>query len=274
MKKILMLYFVPKSTFKYNNWHDGFTKALDVLEQEYQISRYNIADQGQSTEPVFDDYDFILAKSNWGWIVDKYVKTKCTKVNIPKGIMISGSAKPSFWSNPQKKYDFLFYETQWYKKYLNPRKKLIHAFGIDTEVMNGKSLEKRTIDWLSIGVLKEYKRFEAILNKKGGKVVIGYDPKTSYSKKLLKAFKEHQVNFIPFISYKELSSYYAKSINLLANGIIQGGGERAVLEARAYGCKIHINTDNPKLKEMAECPIYDHKYYAEQLKKGIEASML
>jgi len=187
------------------------------------------------------------------------------------GIMISGSAKPSFLRNPQKKYDLLFYETEWYKKYLSSRKIRIHAFGIDTDIMNGTMSDEKSIDWLSIGVLKKYKRIESIFDKLGKKLVIGFDPKTPYSEQLKKSMQENQVEFIPFMSYLELSSYYARTKNLLANGITQGGGERAILEARAYGCNIHVNPDNLKLKEMAECPIYDHHYYANQLKQGIEA---
>lgn len=270
MKKILVLYYVPKSTFKYSNWHDGFTKALDILEEKYSIDRYNIADHEDRSLPLFDKYQFILAKSNWGWIVDKYVKEHCAKLKIPKGIMISGSAKPSFLRNPQKKYDVLYYETEWYKKYLSSRKTRIHAFGIDTDIMNGISADQKSIDWLSIGVLKKYKRMESLFDKSGKKVIIGFDPKTPYSEQLKKQMIDNEVEFIPFMSYSELSYYYAKTKNLLANGITQGGGERAVLEARAYGCNIHINPDNLKLKEMAECPIYDHHYYASQMQKGIE----
>jgi hypothetical protein len=48
-----------------------------------------------------------------------------------------------------------------------------------------------------------------------------------------------------------------------------GGGERFVLEARSCGLQVEVEDDNPKLKELLDCPIYDQFYYRDQLKKGI-----
>jgi hypothetical protein len=50
---------------------------------------------------------------------------------------------------------------------------------------------------------------------------------------------------------------------------INGGGERAILEARACGRTVEVERDNPKLQELVDGQLFDHHYYAEQLKKGI-----
>ena len=50
---------------------------------------------------------------------------------------------------------------------------------------------------------------------------------------------------------------------------VGGGGERAILEARSCGISVEVENDNPKLKELLTCPIWDECYYAEQLRKGI-----
>lgn len=51
---------------------------------------------------------------------------------------------------------------------------------------------------------------------------------------------------------------------------VLGGGERAILEARSLGVEVEIESDNPKLAELLDSPIYDHLYYAAQLRFGLE----
>ena len=48
-----------------------------------------------------------------------------------------------------------------------------------------------------------------------------------------------------------------------------GGGERAVLEARALGVRAVVEPDNPKLAELLGSPVYDHAYYAAQLRYAL-----
>jgi hypothetical protein len=66
-----------------------------------------------------------------------------------------------------------------------------------------------------------------------------------------------------------LLKYYNNSINVYLPALTIGGGERSLLEARACGCNVEVELDNPKLQELLTCPIWDHRYYADQLKKGI-----
>ena len=47
---------------------------------------------------------------------------------------------------------------------------------------------------------------------------------------------------------------------------VLGGGERAVLEARALGVRAVVEPDNPKLAELLGSPVYDHAYCAAQLR--------
>ena len=61
----------------------------------------------------------------------------------------------------------------------------------------------------------------------------------------------------------------SKNVYIPAN--IIGGGERAVLEARACNIPVEVEDDNPKLKELLYSPILDHHYYARQIEKGIHA---
>ena len=37
--KICILYRVPDGTIKYTRWHDGFTKAISILQKTYAFFR-------------------------------------------------------------------------------------------------------------------------------------------------------------------------------------------------------------------------------------------
>ena len=67
-----------------------------------------------------------------------------------------------------------------------------------------------------------------------------------------------------------MRSVICSSKNVYIPASIQGGGERAVLEARACNIKVTIEDDNPKLKELLTSQIYDHHYYSDQLNYGIK----
>jgi hypothetical protein len=51
---------------------------------------------------------------------------------------------------------------------------------------------------------------------------------------------------------------------------VEGGGERALFEARACGAEVHMPGDNPKLEQLAAKPVWDHHYYADRLAQGLE----
>ena len=68
---------------------------------------------------------------------------------------------------------------------------------------------------------------------------------------------------------KKLMCLYNLASTVYIPADVMGGGERAVLEARACGRHVEVSEDNPKLQELLTCPIWDHHYYAYQLEKGI-----
>lgn len=72
------------------------------------------------------------------------------------------------------------------------------------------------------------------------------------------------------IEPEKLAELYRASKLAYIPAELHGGGERALLEARACGIPVQFESDNPKLEELSTSPIYDHHYYAQQLKKGIE----
>ena len=81
------------------------------------------------------------------------------------------------------------------------------------------------------------------------------------------------VEVCDFVNYYELSRIYNRSSSVLVPCALHGGGERAVLEARACGCNVEIRRENEKLFELSQGPIYSHKYYAQQIISGLESVM-
>lgn len=264
--KISIIYKIDKekNTFKYSYWHDGFTKAIDILKTEFEIEMINLYDK---TNINYNLYDIVLIKEGFnGSIYHNYLSYMKNKKKICKiGLLISSSnIIPS--NDLLNNLDIIFYETNWYYNYANlKRHKLaIHAFGVDTEIMKNKNLVKK-YDVIFIGTCFSYKRPEKILDLPGIKLVVG----RIIDKELENKFKQNKVQNINFVSYENLSNYLNMSELCYVPCQIHGGGERAVLEARACGTKVKIEDDNLKLKELLNSPIYDSNYYAQQIKKGI-----
>jgi glycosyltransferase involved in cell wall biosynthesis len=263
---------VPPSSRKAAEWHDGFTAAVEQLQHDADVRWLNLhPDHPSQAEQLaqLGDCDCLFVKSNWGWIVDELVRSHCPRKGPPRGLLISGVADP-----PRRRrmrfYDVLFFETHWYERKLRRHPCRIHAFGIDTRVMHPEPTAERTIDWLSVGALRPYKRHELLLEKDGRRVVVG--DLIGADEALVARLEHDGVEVLDFIGYEKLAHYYRRARNVLVAASVHGGGERSVLEARACGAPVHVADDNPKLQELvSQSEVWDHEYYARQLARGAEA---
>ena len=131
VKSIALIYFVPKSNeVKYNKWEDGFTKAMDLLEKDFLVKRFNLEDGKPSVEEL-NQFDMVISKSCWNWIVDEYVKSLKGLKSL-KGIVVSCSIAPT--KKAAWKYDVVWYQTAWYKEYVNFHPNIYRAFGINSDI--------------------------------------------------------------------------------------------------------------------------------------------
>jgi hypothetical protein len=133
----------------------------------------------------------------------------------------------------------------------------------------------RDTDYLGVGAFAAWKRWEKMLDKKGRRRVIGEYQKDNQteSEEIWKMLEDNGVVCKDMIAGKYLKYEYNRAKTVYIPATVMGGGERAVLEARACGCKVEIEPDNPKLKELLTSPIYDVNYYSKQLKDGILGSL-
>lgn len=262
----------PKLLFVYDHkypdkWMDGLWAALNLLEEDFEIKRTNL----QEPEILTPNYDFILGWGGFQSRVDQYIQVNLNYYSTAKkGLCIGGNAFPAHAG-----YDVLFYETKWVRDNLQLNMvcdNLVHAFGINSDIYNKIDIPTPIVwDYIGVGSLSYWKRWELMKNKKGNKLVIGEYQKDNEieSSRIATDLLRGGVMVQDAVSPFDLANYYHWSRTLYIPAEVNGGGERAILEARACGLPVEIEEDNPKLKELLDCEVWDHKYYAKKLKEGI-----
>lgn len=270
LPRILVVYYIGRDHgVKKRTWNDGFVAAMRLVAESCELEWLNIADQDLRGIRI-EDYSAVLVKGNWGGRVDSAVRTILADVTVPKALLISGSRPPP---EPDQMlfYKVLFYETEWYRPQIEFHPCIFHAFGVYTEIMrrSPKNVAK-VYDWLTVGSLWKSKRLERFAAKPGDKLAILYlgGGWRKWLKVLGLVWRGVKVK--TYMPYEELAGYYHRARCLYIPAELQGGGERAVLEARACGIPVEVEPDNPKLSQLVTSPIWDHHYYAQQLLLGIE----
>lgn len=259
----------PKLLFVYDHqyphlWKDGLWAALQLLEKDFEITYYNLH---ESSTAYPEDYDFVLGWGAFGSSVDAKLVSWLGKAKT--GLCIGGNAIP-----PHSQFDVLFYETKWYRPQIDFHPNIVHAFGVNTDIYKPQNLEK-VWDYITVGSFSLWKRQEKLLEKQGQRLAIGEFQKGNVyeSGNIVLDLLTDRVMISDMVEPEVLSKYYNQSKKCFIPAEINGGGERAVLEARACGIPVAVLEDNPKLQELVTSPIYDHHYYAEQLKKGVSSCL-
>lgn len=255
-------------------WKDGLWAALEVLEKDFNVVKINLTERPGFSSVSFTNNApvFMLGWGAFGSPVDNYIQSPNKFANA-KGLCIGGNAMPP---EGMEDYDVLFYETNWYKKQIEQHNNIVHAFGVNTNIYKPDSISRYAEsyplwDYLSVGAFANWKRQNLLCEKPGRKMVIGQIQKGNIQESLdiIGDLLLGGVGVSDMVSPEDLVRYYYMAGKIYIPADINGGGERAVLEARACERKVEIEDDNPKLKELLTSPIWDHEYYAFQLKTGI-----
>jgi len=260
--KVLFIYDVPDEHY----WKDGLFAALNLLDKDFHIVRHNLHN-GTVPGSAIHDADLVLAWGAFGSPADNYVQNN--KDIIKKaGLCIAGNL-----ISPQNMgtYDILFYETEFYKPQISSHKNITHAFGINTDIFKPNPDAPKLWDLLTVGAFATWKRQVLMCAKFGARMAVGDIQKDNIGESIGIVGKLiiSGCGVSDLIRPEVLVNFYnaAKTVYIPAD--IYGGGERSVLEARACRIPVEIEIDNPKLKELLTCPIWDQMYYYKQLKKGI-----
>jgi hypothetical protein len=271
-KKILFVY-----DHKFSHlWRDGLWAALELInkDKKFEVSKCNLHDEEYQLGVDTSRYDFILGWGAYGSPVDDALKIIKTSDQFskkpPLGLCVAGNASPIPTENI---YDVIFYETEWAKEnYLSSVKgNLVHAFGTNTDMYNRWKEAPIIWDWLSVGAFAYWKRHERMIARSGTKLVIGEIQRDNWQESfdIISDLLLAGVGISGMLYPSKLRNIYNCSDVVYIPADINGGGERAILEARACGRTVEVERDNPKLQELVDGQLFDHHYYAEQLKKGI-----
>jgi hypothetical protein len=260
---LLFVYSHPKPEW----WQDGLAMALKELEKDFRVTRYNLKD---NEDFIYEDTDFILGWGGFDSPADQFIRKLPS--NLKKGLCLGGNATKV----PREKiYDVIFHETDWvkenYLQLIHPKTKLVKAFGINNNIFYNIIDKPVWFDYLGIGALAQWKRWGLMAKKEGNRLVIGEYQLENEQESLLitRNLIVQGIIVSNQINPQDLRRFYNLSKICYIPANIYGGGERAVLEARACGCKVEVEDDNPKLKELLFGDIPSYKYYAKILKETI-----
>jgi hypothetical protein len=262
--EIAFVYHHPAPQF----WFDGLHMAIEELKKDYTIHMVNLAKDDGIHGPV----DFALGWGAFGSPADIYLRS----IEGKKGLCLGGNATPV---PTEKLYDVIFYETDWTRKHYlqfvdDTKTLLVKAFGINSEIYNRVDIPTPIVfDYLGVGSFSAWKRWEKIIQRHGMRMVVGEYQIDNEMESLgiIRELVRNDVMVSPMVHPFDLSNFYHWTRTVYIPATVNGGGERSVLEARACGCSVEVEEDNPKLKELTLCDIMTYKDYAQALKEGIQA---
>lgn len=270
--RINVIHALPRVSSAYGKDFDGFTAALDVIAEDHDVRWLNVhpanPDWAEQAAHIAEA-DFVLVRSDWGWYPDQIAARRLYKSAVPCGLVIAGSHEPPSLVQARR-YDVLFYETPWYRQFINQELFAIEAFGVDARFMLDAGCA-RDIDWLMVGRLADFKRPLRLLEKTGHRVAVGDFAASSVD--IRAQLSDDGVQLVDHVVPQDLADLYNRAQNVLVPCELQGGGERAVIEGRACGCAIEVADDNPKLQSLLTAELRDHHQYAALLLAGISAVM-
>lgn len=273
--KILFIYDQPDEQY----WQDGLFTAIEILKKTHTVQKVNIAKEKVLEDALnWQDCDFILGWGGFQSPVDNAIQlmTQITATEIPKGLCLAGNAFPL----KTQKYDVIFYETEWTKQWLidtaeAPVPTLVHAFGYNSKIMEKETEYDEPILWqyMTVGAFAKWKRQSKLLKKDGNRLAIGEIQKGNLSESMgiVGPLLMDGVMVSGMMSPWALAKFYHQTEYLYIPADIYGGGERAVIEAKACGTTVKVEDDNPKLQELlkSDTVSWTENYYAAQLENGI-----
>jgi glycosyltransferase involved in cell wall biosynthesis len=266
---IVRLYFVFTQPHP-ETWRDGLWAALQLLAEDFEVMPVNLA-TGETPPP---EGDHILMA--WGDF-DSAPEAACRHLKARvKALQMGGMAMSSI---PIDNYDVVFAETDWHRRSLaevRGHKRVRHAFGVNTDIYYPHHPVMKLFDWITVGSWTYWKRQYLLTNKPGTKLAVGERYIDSNPEEAPVVVADHLragITVSPFVSPERLAQLYNASRACYIPAELLGGGERAVLEARACGLPVIVEQDNPKLIELAGGPILSHHDFAAALRAGFKEAL-
>jgi len=269
------------------------TKRQVLMLNVASLEKARPAHPGELCHFLQRHVDHLVVKSNWDYVVDVFVRRHLWEDDggacaLTRSLQIAGSYPPPPGVALSRFYDVLYPETTWYLdmflKQKHPR--LVQAFGIDADGARDACIPtEQQWDYLFVGAFGDhlgFKRPEALAQLTGKRLAIGKIKDnggaiSDVARRAIQKLEASGVEVRDAVAWSDLMALVASAKNVLVPDDWRGGGERAVLEARACGVTVLVAEDNPKLQSLRAGPLYTTLYYAGQLELGllqVEAALL
>ena len=301
LRRVALIYYRPETLA---SGDVGLEKAVGhwTAATRRVVAFLNVADL-EGARPAHDGelcaflrrhFDHALVKSNWDYVVDTFVRSHLWARGggacaLTRSLQVAGSYPPPPGAALERFYDALYYETPWYgAAFLQGRHpRIFHAFGVDADAVAelcGAARDRRgrtapAYDAVFVGAFADhagFKRPTAIAGLGGRRLAIGKirdnaGGVSEEARAVVDALTAAGVEVRDQIPWTDLFSILADASVVLVPDDWRGGGERAVLEARACGVAVEVLADNPKLRALGAGPVYTPLYYAGALEAGLLA---
>jgi glycosyltransferase involved in cell wall biosynthesis len=251
-----------------STWRDGMWAAMKLLEADFEITWVN-AQLGEA--PPAEGNHILLA---WGDF-ESPAERACRHLKARrKALQMGGMSAPT---TPALFWDVIFAETAWHQQYLRQHTghgNVLRAFGVNTDIYR-PDLDVQAspvFDWITVGHWADWKRQHLFHGKPGHKLAVGERYATAnphQAPPIIEAHLRAGVVVAPYVEPWQLARFYNMSARCYIPASLVGGGERAVLEAKACGIPVEIEPDNPKLQELLDGPVISHVDFARALKEGL-----
>ena len=294
LRNIAVIYYAPSTLA---SGDVGLERAVDIWEAQSErcVTWLNtaalegavVAYDGEVCD-VLQKFDHLLVKSNWDYVVDRFIRDYLWARDgrgcpVTRSLQIAGSYPPPGTPEAVHFYDLLFFETPWYGRTLSEHPRTVHAFGVDVDAMRRQCRKTATVDrydWLFVGAFADhagFKRPELLADRSGRRLAVGKlrdntpnGPNVSdAARPVVDRLQKSGVDVRDPVPWADLASLFRSTRNVLVPDHTFGGGERLVLEARACDANVVTASDNPKLRDLVQGPLYTPLYYAGQLEHGI-----
>ena len=299
LERVALVYYGPSTLA---SGDVGLERAVSILEKTTQrkfwwlntaeLEGAVVAYPGELCDVMRKHFDHVVIKSNWDYVVDRFARdwlwrSDGAACEVTRSLQLAGSYPPPVGPASTRFYDVVFVETLWYAATF-PLPRAIHAFGVDADAIatacdaarDDRGPRFESWDWLFVGAFADhagFKRPERLAARTGRRLALGKlrdnadgsPPVSHAAAPVVAALQSAGVVVRDPVPWTDLPAVLASTTHLLVPDDWRGGGERAVLEARACrGVQIVLEPDNPKLLNLSQGPLYSPLYYAGQLESG------
>lgn len=274
--KIAFVCDLPIEHFPF--WDDGLKAALDVLKEKYnwEISIYNLAG-GLDLNSLETRKGIGVIWSSLTSEISRYRLFEKQVLLFGGGVTYTPAIHNFDLVVAESKVDFLDF-----KRFgINT----IQAFGTNTNLFKPMLDQPKIFSYVypaAFAKWKNHDRFAEFMShgdrKKGfPALALGYMQPGGWEKECYEVCQKNGIAVLPWVPYSVMPYIINASENVYVAADVMGGCQRTVLEAKACGVPVAINSDSPKLLELQNLTREDilnewsEESYAKKLKKGIES---